>query len=236
MKSVLIFVFLSLSQCYFTSGQHLTPDTANLFTIQRIDISDTHLINYIKEYINRNKNSNKYFADGLGFVTIKNPDFRIGSGRPLNMDSDRNLSSLNLAIQAYPLQSKFGYEGLYSNFYPPYYTFVNDKIVLIYEENTMALLGRGQANDWHTNRFYTNESRTILTELIASHAIIDLPDDYIFNEHLHAKDYILTMEMVRKSSKKPEDVYLMYEFINFKADETIYYDPELYQWMKVEEN
>lgn len=229
MEKVLIFLFIS----YNVFGQ-VSQKTANKIKIQHIEIQNDLLKKYIEQYIDKNEIQNKLFKKGLGFVVINNIQFSLKSGRPMNINTldslDRDINSnLSLNIEAYPLYLENRVDCINCNFFPPYYTIIKNKIILIYEDNLFSLYGRKYVNDTHNSHIFTRNSKKKLSNLIAKKALIKLSDDYIFEDFL-VKNVTLSALKSKLQSKK--DIFIYYEFIDFKANETIFFDTFEMIWKK----
>lgn len=202
------------------------------FIIQQIEIKDRGLIGYIKEYIDANECKSMLFNKGLGFIVIEDINLSTLSGRPMEASMHQEFneanSSFKISIKAYPLILQDEAECLLCNYFPPYYSIIEDRIILIYEENILHFLGRLQANDLKTNRFYTKDSKEKLADLVMIKSIVELADNYTFKDFPFEEN--LTYSSLKKRRVRKEEVLFFYEFINFEADEVVYFDYKAQKW------
>jgi hypothetical protein len=229
MKQI-FFLLLIYSNLFGQASQKQNIET----NIQYIEIQNNSLKKYIEQYIDKNKMQNKLFKEGLGFVVINNIHFSLNSGRPMNTNTsdslDNDISSyLSLNIEAYPLYLKDRADCINCNFFPPYYTIINNKIILIYEDNLFGLYGRKYLNDTHNSHLFTRKSKKKLSNLIFKKALIKLPDDYMFEDFL---DKNIKLSTLKNKLINKKDIFIYYEFIDFKVYEVIFFDTFEMSWKK----
>ena len=206
------------------------------FSIQYIRIMDNSLVHYLENYIKNVESENDLFRKGLGFIVLENIDYSINSGRPLNefnLDSSvdlKNRSGISIDVQVYPLFTEQKIDCIKCNYFPPYYTIIDKKIVLIYESNFLALNGMKYQNDTHNANIYNKKSMKKLSKLINNMAIIDLPKNYVFEDFIE-KD--MKLSILKDRAKSKYDILKFYEFIDFKASEKIVFDKEENKWKKI---
>lgn len=227
-----IFFLFLISFSVHAQSMDLLSFTEEKPKINYIKIRDRYLVKYLENYISRHAAGNELFGKGLGFVVIDSISMSIRGGRPLNMlggETEENRSKLNLNIMVYPLIDDDSGDCVLCNLFPPYYTVILNKVVLIYEDNTMALMGREAMNDTHNSHWYDKESKERLIQLIKSKALFELPGSYIFDDLMGES---VGHDELKSRLRNKLDVFKYYEFIDFKAKERIYFDSERRDWRR----
>lgn len=190
--------------------------------IQKIYIHDKELHETIKKYIAENKEKNKLFKDGLGFVTISNIENNLRSGRPINIDGFVPAQkSFTIDIRAYPLLSKNTNYYLESVNFPMFYTIIDNKLILIYDNSILGLFGKTSLNQTDNLIFFKRRSIRKMGRLVEKYALKELPDEYIFVDFFEPN---ITYKDQKAMLKKKKKAYNYYGFIDFKAKKTLTYE------------
>lgn len=219
LKYFVIFYFLFYQIANSQSGK---------IKIQYINIHDKNLFILIKKYIIMNNNNNKLFRDGIGFVTITNFESNLSNGKPMNLPNYKpTQKNITINIKAFPLLINNKGTCIICNNYPTYYTIIENKIVLIYDEYLFNLFGRNSTNQLDNRYIFKNSSLKKISNLIYRKSLKQLPDNFLFDDFIEPK---ISFIELKNKSKKNSDVYNYYEFINFNALRLITYSSESNTW------
>jgi hypothetical protein len=171
------------------------------FNIQQMGINNPLITDAIKVFIQQKKNKIKSFKDGYGFVALNMLSYKINH-KPMNInDPDLQtfykdtIVSFTLELRSHPLLLNNDPEIFLSTSYPPFYTFVDGTLVLLYD-NVM--------NIYNSSSFSTKTMKK-LSKIVSNRLKNAFDSDFVFKHPFENMEYTLTKEDRRTLTTK--DIY-----------------------------
>lgn len=189
------------------TNQFSTIRFADSLTIQYFDLRVNPLLfSEAKKYIKEQQDSSLLFRSGYGYIVIS--DIKsIRNGRPIVA------SSLNDHVKDIEVEFSIGLSSFYPHQNlgtPLYYSFVEGKLVLIYDRNS----------EWiHRNRYSVASQRKV-KELIKQTLLEELKGDFVF-KGLAGDTFVLSAEQRGKMSQ--EQVFELGSFTLDKLKTVVQY-------------
>lgn len=163
-------------------------------TIEKIDIQCITLKNKgieeaIKVFIKRIENQNQLFKNGFGFLSISN--IQIGSKmRPIRIEEwsrikNDTILKFDININSYILLEKFEPDGFMSDNYPPFYTFIDGRLILLYDDIFDTYITGNHA--FVNMDVFTENSMKKLREAMFPYFKLALNEDFEFKDILGQK-------------------------------------------------
>lgn len=177
---ILFFIFNNITIAQYQSRGNVVEK----IDIQFLSLNNIDIEKAIRIVIKRIENQNQVFKNGFGFLYIS--DIEIANTiRPFRLekwDSIKNdtILKVNINIGSYILLEKFEVDGLMSDSYPPFYTFVDGRLILLYDSIFHAYAGQSK-------NLFTEKSKKILREAMLTSFKLALNEDFEFTDLLGQK-------------------------------------------------
>ncbi len=171
------------------------------FNIQRIAINNPVITDAIKMFIQQKKNKIKAFKDGYGFVALNMLSYN--TNHKLMDINDTSLyafykdtvTSFTLELQSHPLLLENDPEIFLSTNYPPFYTFIDNTLVLLYDN----VLSRYNSNT------FSKKTMKKLSKIVSCQLKNAFDIDFVFKHPFEKLEYTLTKKDRKYLSTK--DIY-----------------------------
>jgi hypothetical protein len=179
-----IVVIFSISSCVTAQGNA----KLNPHEIQYVNIENNTLVSAVQQLIEQQKLKNNLFKNGYGYVTIDNIEFRgyntlKGDFKDLITDND-TLITFTTSLSSYLINGSRDVDCFNCNYYPPFYTYIDNTLVLIYDKTFNWLFTNDES-------VFSNESKKQLTDIIRKLLKESLNVDFIFYDPFSSKEYSL---------------------------------------------
>lgn len=176
-------------------------------TIQYLDLRvNSLLFSEVKKYIKEQQDSSLLFRNGYGYVVI-------GGIKPVRNGRPILASSLNDHVKDIEVEFNIGLSSFYlhQNLGTPlYYSFVEGKLVLIYDRNS----------EWIHRNHYSLASQRKVKELIKQTLLEELKGDFVF-KGLAGDTFVLSSE--RRGRMSQEQVFELGSFTLDKLKTVVQY-------------
>ena len=171
------------------------------FNIQQIGINNPLIIDAIKVFIQQKKTKIKIFNDGYGFVALNMLSYKINH-KPMNInDTDLEnfykdtVVSFTLELRSHPLLLNNDPEIFLSTNYPPFYTFIDNTLVLLYD-NVVGI---------YNGNSFSKKTMKKLSKIVSQQLKNAFEIDFVFKHPLEKTEYTLTKKDRKYLSTK--DIY-----------------------------
>jgi hypothetical protein len=161
---------------------------SNLYEIQYINIENNSIVSVVKQLIEQHRTKNTLFRNGYGYITVDNIDFRSynilkGDFKDLITNND-TLISFNINLSSYYINGNKDADCFNCDYYPPFYTFIDNTLVLIYD-NTFKWIFTSNGSG------FSSKSKKKLTAKIKKALRETLNDSFLFYDPFQDKKYTL---------------------------------------------
>jgi hypothetical protein len=154
--------------------------------IQRITLHSKAITESIHAFIADQKKFNSRFAAGYGYLELSNVNKN--NFRPVDAsDSDaveeafsKTSLSFSLRLSTFVKTTAQESHGVLNDNYPPYYTYVDGVLVLIYDELYDVLTYKNAHGFSVAQSAYTEQSKRKLRRLMFPYLKMALEDDFVF--------------------------------------------------------
>jgi len=206
-KLCLTILNLIVLSSYLFAQNNLPFTPARSEDIQYIDISASELFPQIKKFILEKTDSSALFKGGYGYVVVESIRFRDYRTQRINSLSalgDRKnadtMMTYTIHLASYALLDRVEAIAFNGDYYPPFYTFVENRLVLLYDETFRWLKG-GRADA------FSAASKEKLRELIRPLLIKALEEDFVFFHPLDPRLHF-TLSKKQRATMSEEEILI----------------------------
>lgn len=202
-KAVSIICFFLISQYLLvnpllgSTSKSIEEDSTD---IRYIEIKNKQLHTFIKKYIKEKRDSINIFKKGYGYIKIDNINFKNKLGFieydnnfSLNTWANDTIVSFSISISSIALFNEEDTSNSISNDYPPYYSFIDNQIVLLYDKHFDFYMG--------FNKYFSKKSKQKLQELIFPFLKLSLEENFIFRG-LNFETFTLSIDQRKKMTNE----------------------------------
>lgn len=151
--------------------------------IYPIDLSKNKLVyTEVRKYIKEQSDSSTLFKNGFGFITIENIklyDHIPVKPRDFDTYGKDVIATFTISKTSYTLSDKYALTR-----YPSYYSFVDDKLILIYD----------QTFEWLASPVYTTESKKNIEKLVLNTLQQVFNENFVFVDPFKHDSFKLSKE------------------------------------------
>ncbi len=175
--------------------------------IQKITITNSYVVDAIKQLIDDSNKDNKLFEDGFGYIVLDGISFRnyttMSDKTPNSGKWTDTLTSFNVHLGSAYLGSSDP-ECFQCDYFPTYYTYIDGRLVLVYDDAFRWLTPRKQRlriEKKYTDEVFSDKSVKKLSKIVNQTLQQTLDTSFVFYNPFEDRSYKLDKRQRKNISK-----------------------------------
>ena len=165
----------------------------NSYDIQDVAIENTFVYSLVNNFIIEQRTLNPLFKEGYGYVTLEQIKFLEYKTFIYNKEKrlvnkqdslliEQPLLTFKISLNSYLINGSDEKDCMNCNYFPPLYTFIDNTLVLIYDDTFRWLFPTN-------NKKYSTRSKYRLCEYVKMRLNKSLDEDFLFYDPFKNKSY-----------------------------------------------